>query len=137
MAIQTSGLNSVQVLIVEDEAVTRTALTVLLEYQSAIVVAVGSIQAGIRAIRSGFQPDLLVSNIRLPDGNGARVLEAVRQQDEELGRRTVAIALTGEVIEMIRIDPDSAGFEMYLPKPYDSGVLLRTIARLMSNSRRE
>ncbi|MBW4441157.1 MAG: response regulator [Plectolyngbya sp. WJT66-NPBG17] len=137
MAIQTSVLNSSQVLIVEDEAVTRTALTVLLEYQGAIVVSVGSIQEGIHAIKSGFQPELLVSNIRLPDGNGARVLEAVRQQDLELGRQTVAIALTGEAIEMIRVDPDSAGFEVYLPKPYDSGILLRTIARLMSDERRE
>lgn len=111
---------------------TRTALTVLLEYQGAIVVSVGSIQEGIRAIRSGFQPNLLVSNIRLPDGNGARVLEAVRRQDVALGRHTVAIALTGEAIEMIRTDPDSAGFEIYLSKPYDSEILLHTIARLLS-----
>jgi len=133
LAIQTSVLNSAQVLILEDEAVTRTALTVLLEYQGAIVVSVGSIREGIQAVESGFQPDLLVSNIRLPDGNGARVLEAIRQQDMEFGRRTVAIALTGEAIEMIRDDPDSAGFEMYLSKPYDSGSLLETIARLMSD----
>ncbi|GAP97943.1 two-component hybrid sensor and regulator [Leptolyngbya sp. NIES-2104] len=119
-------------MIVEDEAVTRTALSVLLEYQGAIVVSVGSIQEGIRAIESGFQPHLLVSNIRLPDGNGARVLEAVRQQDAALKRQTAAIALTGEAIEMIRTDPDSAGFEIYLSKPYDSGILLNTIARLMS-----
>jgi CheY-like chemotaxis protein len=120
-------------LIVEDEAVTRTALIVLLEYQGAIVVSAGSIQGGIRAIESGFQPDVLVSNIRLPDGNGARVLEAVRRQDAELGRRTIAIALTGEAIEMIRVDPESAGFQVYLSKPYDSGLLLNTIVRLMSN----
>lgn len=132
MAIQTSSLNLLQVLIVEDEAVTRTALTVLLEYQGAIVSAVGSIQAGIDAIAAGFQPDLLISNIRLPDGNGARVLDAVRRQDLELGRRTVAIALTGEEIEMIRSDPESAGFQVYLSKPYDSERLLETIARFMS-----
>lgn len=111
---------------------TRTALTVLLEYQGAIVIAVGSIQEGIQAIASEFQPDLLVSNIRLPDGNGARVLEAVRRQDLESGRRTVAIALTGEAIDLIRHDPESAGFQVYLPKPYDSETLLTTIARLMS-----
>lgn len=132
MVIPTSVLNSSQVLIVEDEAVTRTALTVLLEYQGAIVVAVGSIQEGIHTIQSGFQPHLLVSNIRLPDGNGARVLEAIRQQDREFGRRTPAIALTGEAIDVIRRDPESAGFEVYLPKPYDSESLLNTIARLLS-----
>ena len=97
------------------------------------MVSVGSIQEGVRAIETGFQPDVLISNIRLPDGNGARVLDSVRRQDEELERRTVAIALTGEAIEMIRVDPESAGFQVYLSKPYDSGILLNTIVRLMSD----
>lgn len=129
---QSSGLNSFQVLIVEDEAVTRTALTVLLEYQGAIVTAVGSVKDGIRAIESGLQPDVLVSNIRLPDGNGAKVLKAIRDRDVRK-RPIAAIAITGEVIEMVQIDPESAGFEVYLSKPYDSQTLLSTIARLMSD----
>ncbi|MBD1859062.1 MULTISPECIES: response regulator [Leptolyngbya] len=113
----------------EDEAVTRTALTVLLEYQGGIVTAVGSVQEGIQAIKSGLEPEVLVSNIRLPDGNGARVLEAIRRQ--YVDRPRVAIALTGEEIEAIRVDPESAGFQVYLSKPYDSRILLSTIARLM------
>lgn len=126
---QSSSLNSLQILIVEDEAVTRTALTVLLEYQGGIVTAVGSVQEGIQAIKSGLEPEVLVSNIRLPDGNGARVLEAIRRQ--YVDRPSVAIALTGEEIEAIRVDPESAGFQVYLSKPYDSRILLSTIARLM------
>ena len=106
---------------------------VLLEYQGAIVVSVGSVSEGMRAIKSGFQPDLLVSNIRLPDGNGARVLDIIRSQDEKSGRKTSAIALTGEAIEMIRVDSESAGFQMYLSKPYDSEMLLGTIVRLMGD----
>nr|WP_277876652.1 MULTISPECIES: response regulator [unclassified Leptolyngbya] len=129
MVNQSSSLNSLQVLIVEDEAVTRTALTVLLEYQGGIVTAVGSVQEGIQAIKSGLEPEVLVSNIRLPDGNGARVLEAIRRQ--YVDRPRVAIALTGEEIEAIRVDPESAGFQVYLSKPYDSRILLSTIARLM------
>jgi CheY-like chemotaxis protein len=129
---QSSGLNSFQVLIVEDEAVTRTALTVLLEYQGAIVTAVGSVKDGIRALESGLQPDVLVSNIRLPDGNGAKVLKAIRDRDPGLKRRIATIAITGEVIESVQVDPESAGFQVYLSKPYDSQTLLSTIARLMS-----
>ena len=125
-------LNSSQVLVIEDEAVTRTALTVLLEYQGATVLAVGSIQEGIQAIEAGFQPELVVSNIRLPDGNGARVLEAVRRRDAPLGRRTPAIALTGEALELVCNDPDSAGFEVYMSKPFDSRKLLAAITRLMN-----
>lgn len=133
MIEQSAGLDSFQVLIVEDEAVTRMALTVLLEYQGAIVMAVGSVQEGIRAIKSGFQPDILISNIRLPDGNGARVLEASLPLVSASGRPIITIAITGEVIESIRVDPESAGFQVYLSKPYDSQTLLSTIARLMSD----
>jgi CheY-like chemotaxis protein len=114
---------------VEDEAVTRTALTVLLEYQGGMVTSVGSIQEGIQAIESGLEPDVLLSNIRLPDGNGARVLEAIRKRYVNCPK--AAIALTGEEIEAIRVDPESAGFQVYLSKPYDSRILLNTIARLM------
>lgn len=105
----------------------------LLDYQGAIVTAVGSVQAGIQAIKSGLQPDLLISNIRLPDGNGARVLEAIRREEDGSGRPLIAIALTGERLEAIRDDPESAGFQLYLSKPYDSKALLDTIARLMRN----
>jgi CheY-like chemotaxis protein len=128
---QSSNLNSLHVLIVEDEAVTRTALTVLLEYQGAIVTSVGFVQEGIQVIESGLKPDVLVSNIRLPDGNGARVLEAVRK--EYVDRPKAAIALTGEEIETIQVDPESAGFQIYLPKPYEPRILLETIARLMQS----
>lgn len=126
--IQSSGLHSSRVLIVEDEAVTRLALTVLLEHQGAVVISVGSIQEGIETIRSGFEPNFLVSNIRLPDGNGARVLEIIRQRETS---RTPAIALTGEAIDLIQKDSESAGFDVYLPKPYDSEILLKTIDQLI------
>lgn len=131
LTIQSSGLNLSNVLIVEDEAVTRLALTVLLEHQGAIVVSVGSIQEGIETVRSGFEPEVLLSNIRLPDGNGARVLESIRQQQANLKRQAVAIALTGEVIDLIQKDSESAGFDVYLSKPYDAETLLRTIEQLI------
>lgn len=123
-------------LLVEDEAVTRTALTILLEYQGAVVVAVGSIADAIGTIAAGLQPDLLVSNIRLPDGNGTQVLHAVRQRDAQLGRYTIAIALSGEVFETIRSDYDAAGFQLYIAKPFDSQMLLRNIDRLLQERRR-
>lgn len=91
-------------------------------------MSVGSIQEGIATVRSGFEPDLLVSNIRLPDGNGARVLDVIRQQETH---RTVAIALTGEAIATVRQDSESVGFDVYLSKPYDSEILLNTIEQLI------
>lgn len=117
---------------VEDEAVTRTALTVLLEYQGATVIAAGSAKAGIHALDTGFQPDLLVSNIRLPDGTGGEVLQRLRSLDAGRGRKTPAIALTGESLELVQNDPTLAGFELYLSKPFDSRQLVTEILRLIN-----
>lgn len=114
-------------MVVEDEAVTRTAMTVLLEYQGATVVGVGSVAEGIQTLDQGFQPDVLVSNIRLPDGTGAEVLRHLRQKNVT----TPAISLTGETLETIRNDPTLAGFQLYLSKPYNSRLLIAEILKLV------
>ncbi len=79
-----------RVLIVEDEAVIRTALVALLECQGAGVIAVGSVKEGRDALET-LRPDILISNFRLPDGNGAEVLKELRRHDTELGTFTPAI----------------------------------------------
>jgi CheY-like chemotaxis protein len=127
-------LINLQVLVVEDEAITRTALALLLEYQGANVVAVGSAQEGIQVLEDGFQPDILLSNIRLPDGTGASVLRSLRQWDTVRKRQTPAIALTGEALETVRDDPELTGFQLYMSKPFDSQTLVTSIVGLISSS---
>ena len=121
-------------LVVEDEAITRTALALLLEYQGANVVAVGSAQEGIQILEDGFQPDILLSNIRLPDGTGALVLRCLQRLDAVWKRHTPAIALTGEALETVRDDPELAGFQLYMSKPFDSQTLVTSIVGLISSS---
>ena len=125
------GLDHLQVLIVEDEAITRTALVVLLEHQGANVVAVGSVKEGQEALMR-FRPDILISNFRLPDGNGADVLQTLRQRDAELGTVTPAIALSGEVLETLQTASESAGFHLYISKPFNSHALIAAIGQLLS-----
>ncbi len=118
-------------MIVEDEAVTRTALVVLLEGQGASVIAVGSVKDGRGALKN-LLPDILISNFRLPDGTGAEVLHELRRLDAELGRFTPAIALSGETVELLRTAPESAGFQLYMSKPFDSKQLVSAVRRLLS-----
>ena len=125
------GLNHLQVLIVEDEAITRTALVVLLEHQGASVVAVGSVKEGREALMT-LRPDILISNFRLPDGNGADVLQTLRKLDAELRTLTPAIVLSGEILETLRTDPESAGFQLYMSKPFESQALVAAIRQLLS-----
>ncbi|NJR52287.1 MAG: response regulator [Leptolyngbyaceae cyanobacterium CSU_1_3] len=124
-----SKLTHLQILLVEDEAVTRTALMVLLECQGATVIAVGSVKEGIHALDT-FTPDILLSNIHLPDGVGAEVLQNLRDRNSRVGKFTPAIALTGAALAIVRTDPALAGFQVYMSKPFDSELLISTILRL-------
>lgn len=130
MSTSAQKLNNLQVLLIEDEAVTRTALTVLLENQGAIVIAVGSVKEGLEVLER-FSPNILLSNMRLPDGIGASVLRRLRDRDIELQQHTPAIALTGEALELVRADPALSGFEMYMSKPFDSEALVTAIVNLI------
>lgn len=121
---------------VEDEAVTRTAVTILLEQLGAQVFAFGTVRDGIQAIETGFQPDLLLCNLRLPDGNGVDVIKAVRQQDEQLGRHTPTIVLSGDAIVASQAEPSDMALyqsiDYYLAKPFDSRTLVDVIQQLLA-----
>ena len=135
MSTFAQNLSDLQILIVEDEAVTRTALMVLLERQGATVLAVGSVKEGVQTLET-FTPDILLSNIRLPDGVGTEVLQRLRDRDSTLGRFTPAIALTGETLETVRTDPTLAGFQVYMSKPFDAATLITAIINLGEKSER-
>ncbi|NDJ17218.1 response regulator [Myxacorys almedinensis] len=134
MPDQPPTLTHVQVLVVEDEAITRIALTVLLEHQGATVVTAGSVREGLQILDRGFQPHVLLSNIRLPDGTGIDVLRHLQHQDAERQSHTPAIALTGETLSTLQDNPDFAGFQHYLSKPFDSYALVNAIVCLVARS---
>jgi CheY-like chemotaxis protein len=125
-------LTSLQVLVVEDEAVTRTALTILLEQLGARVFAVGTVQEGIQAIEQNLHPHLVLCNLRLPDGNGIGVLQAVREQDQQLGRRTPTIVLSGDSPPLEQLNALSDDVYQFLAKPFDSKTLIDTIRQLLA-----
>lgn len=104
---------------------------VLLEHQGATVIAVGSVREGVQTLET-FTPDVLLSNIHLPDGLGTSVLQKLRDRSAELDNFTPAIALTGEALEIARTDPALAGFEIYISKPFDSEALVKVIENLVS-----
>src|SRR6185295_5197027 len=91
---QADGLKGITVLLVDDEPDTREALWLMLEMSGARVLAVDSAREA-RKILEKTRPDVIVSDIGMPDENGYQFLAAVRQLDG--GDGVPAIALTGFV----------------------------------------
>jgi CheY-like chemotaxis protein len=86
-------LFGLRVLVVDDQQTMRYVVTYLLEINGAKVQSCESAdQALDTCVR--WKPDVIVSDIQMPEHDGYWFLEHVRQLEPEQGRETPAIALT-------------------------------------------
>lgn len=123
------SLDGVQVLLVDDDRENLQILTVMLRQQSADVQAVTSAAEALEALR-WYQPDVLVSDLAMPDEDGYSLIDKVRALEAESGRHTPALALTAYVRVEDRARALSAGFNMFVPKPVEPNELIIAIANL-------
>ena len=74
-------------------------------------------------------PDLLVSDIGMPDMDGCMLMRQIR--DLELAKQVPAIALTAYAGEFDRQRALAAGFQRHLAKPVEPDDLVSMIATLV------
>jgi signal transduction histidine kinase/CHASE1-domain containing sensor protein/ActR/RegA family two-component response regulator len=120
-----SGLN---VLLVDDDSDTLTLMTTALTKRHANVTAVSSAGEAIQAI-SRKRPDVLVSDIAMPDEDGYGLIEKVRLLENGAMQTIPAVAITAYAKEEDRERALSAGFQIYLAKPVELTELISVVAR--------
>jgi signal transduction histidine kinase/ActR/RegA family two-component response regulator len=121
-------LDGVHVLVVDDEADARRILAMVLERAGAVVFTADSVAAAIEALAKA-RPDVLVSDLGMPDQDGFDLIRHLRQDGHE-ARDLPAIALTAFVQKDDAQLALSAGFQRHLSKPVDPHDLTSAIARL-------
>lgn len=126
-------LDGLRVLVVDDEADARRVLVLVLEQVGAIVTAAGSVREAIEALPKA-QPDVLVSDLGMPDQDGFDLIRQVRDDGYE-ARDLPAVALTAFVQKADAHLALLAGFQVHVPKPIDPHDLISVIARLAGRSR--
>ncbi|MBW4538684.1 MAG: response regulator [Myxacorys chilensis ATA2-1-KO14] len=119
-----ANLRDVQILVVEDEADSRDILTFMLEQEQAIVTAVSSAAEALYTIEQST-PDLIISDIGMPEMNGYRLMQLLRAMPR--GKTVPAIALTAYAAEYDQQQALKAGFQQHLAKPIDPNQLMRAI----------
>ena len=122
------SLDGLQVLIVDDEADAREFITAVLSSHGIGVTAVATAAAALEALQR-FRPDVLVSDIRMPDENGYSLIRKIRELEAEKGWHIPAAALTAYLAED-REKALAAGFESHLPKLAQPTELVEMVARL-------
>jgi PAS domain S-box-containing protein len=121
-------LDRVRVLLVEDEADNREVLRTLLEQHHALVTVAGSAHEALK-IMPNVRPNIVVSDIGLPDIDGYEFVQRIREGDVA-PERIPAIALTAHASPEDRTKALRAGFQAHIAKPVEPNELIATIASL-------
>jgi CheY-like chemotaxis protein len=127
-------LDGLKVLVVDDEPDTRELLKAGLGQCGAEVTTAGSAAEALAAISSGA-PDLLISDIGMPEEDGYELIRRVRGLPAEGGGRVPAIALTAYARTEDRLQALRAGYEMHVPKPVEMAELVAVAASLVRRGR--
>lgn len=132
------SLDGLRVLVVDDEADIREFITAVLESYGIGVRAVASAAVALEELER-FHPDVLLSDIRMPDGDGYSLIRQIRALEAGQGGHIPAAAITA-YLEEDREKSLKAGFEAYLYKLAQPSEWVETVvqlARRASNSERD
>nr|WP_237741488.1 PAS domain S-box protein [Anabaena sp. PCC 7108] len=122
-------LADLRVLVVDDEADARHLLTTILGQYGAQVMAVASAMEAMTALGT-FHPDILVSDIGMPQEDGYTLIRKIRTLSIEEGGRIPAVALTAYARTEDRTQALLAGFQLHIPKPVNPAELAVVVANL-------
>lgn len=123
------SLDGLGVFIVEDDIDSKELFTFVFEQVGAEVIAAVSTNEALKVLEH-YEPDILVSNIKLPDRDGCSLIGEVKAREAERGREIPAIAVTAAARDSLSIRVLNAGFKMHLSKPIEPDKLVEIVAKL-------
>lgn len=112
-----------RILVVDDDAAIRTVVREALRREGHEVEAAGSV-AEQRKAMARFAPDLLITDVILPDGNGLDLVPEMLADNP--GMPVIVLSAQNTLATAVRATEQGA-FE-YLPKPFDLDELCRAVA---------
>jgi two-component system, NtrC family, response regulator PilR len=120
-----------RILVVDDERSLREMLSIVLGREGYDVSTAENVGAALDQIRRGPVPDILISDLRMPDGSGVDVLRALKQRSPgSVGLLLTAFASADTAVEAMRL-----GAVDYLTKPFDVADLKQRVARYLETKR--
>jgi DNA-binding response OmpR family regulator len=126
------------ILVVEDDAATRTFLADNLTADGYELLVAESAREGLRLLETKF-PDLAVLDVGLPDGWGLDLVRRVRQADGVAGRIDPwlpLLVISGRDGELDRLRGFDRGCDDYVCKPFSYPELRSRVAALLRRAGR-
>lgn len=125
-----SALTGLRLLVVDDDTDTRELVTFLLQQAGAAVTAVASAAEALQVFDQ-VHPELLLSDIGMPEIDGYELIQQVRSRPPEQGGQVPAIALSAYASELDQQQALKLGFQQHLSKPIEPDALIAAIAALV------
>jgi PAS domain S-box-containing protein len=141
-------LKGLRVLVVDDDEDARILIKTILTQCQAVVKTARSVNEAVdilkcRARTDGpngedeWQPDLLISDIEMPEADGYAMIHKLRDIEAERGGNIPAIALTAYTRIEDRMRALAAGFQMHVGKPIEPDELLTVAASLTGRLKKQ
>ncbi|MBF2076783.1 MAG: PAS domain S-box protein [Synechococcales cyanobacterium C42_A2020_086] len=121
------------ILVVDDDPDSREFVAFVLQQAGAEVTTAASAREGLLSLQQ-CQPDLLLSDIGMPEMDGYQLMQQVRSLPREQGGHIPALALTAYAGELNQQQALQAGFQHHLAKPIDPTQLVEVVAELLRQS---
>lgn len=124
------------VLVVEDEEPNRALLRAVLararrDRLPGVVLLEAADLAGARRVLSSRHVDLVLLDVRLPDGNGLSLIPTESERDDA---SPSFVVLSASVLPSERANALASGAAGFLAKPYRPDELIDTVARALGEA---
>jgi two-component system chemotaxis response regulator CheY len=86
-------------------------------------------QLALDEIKAGMKPDLIITDLYMPDMNGLEFLQAVR--DSQSTKNTPCLMLTSEIRTEIKEHGKALGLTGWIVKPFNANQLKQAISKVL------
>jgi len=129
-------LEGLKIVLVEDDPDSREVLQLFLEQNGADVQSTDSAQTAINLLAGSSEgpPDLLISDLAMPNEDGYTLIGRVRDLPKEKGGSIPALALSAFASVESKQRAVEAGFQRYSTKPFEPDHLIPDILELVGRN---
>lgn len=119
------------VLVVDDEFAIAVLLKMVLTDEGYCVLTAANGRQGLDRMAEGPRPDLVISDYMMPVLDGAGLLRAMRENEDQCDIPCIVMSSMPEANVRDRID----GFRAFVRKPFDLDAMVQLVATILETSR--
>jgi CheY-like chemotaxis protein len=124
-------MSQLRSMVITDEALIGTSISSMLQAHGSEIIPVNSVNEGLEAF-AHHQPDVLVCDVDLLEGEGFLLVSLVRELEVELGwNATPAILVSASLKDLDLNQAIAAGFRRFLARPLESDRLIAAVTSLV------